>query len=1017
MKKKEQIKGPKKKLADSEEWFKILFEFAPDAYYINDLEGKFIDGNLAAEKTIGYRKEELIGKSFLDLNILLPEDLPKAAALLAKNISGQPTGPDELTLIRQDGHQVLVEIRTIPIKIKDRKVVLGIARDISERKEAMEALRKIDISQRLARENETIAEIGRIISSTLDIDEVYERFAQEAKKLIEFDRIAINIINQKEKTLTIPYVWGTEVADFQLKTVIPFIGSATEEVSKTRSHLIIQTEDENELATRFPVYFPNFQAGLRSALFIPLISQDEVIGSLALLSKKSNAYSDRDLKLAESIGSQIAGAIANAQLFTQHKQAQEALLKSEESAKRLARENETIAEIGRIISSTLDIDEVYERFAQEAKKLIEFDRISINIINEKENTVTIPYVSGLTIQRLQKGDTFYLSDSPNQVVAATKSYLLIDLDEEKEVLARYPNLQFNFKMGIRSSLRVPLISKDQVIGVLGFLAKKPKAYGERDIKLAQSIGHQIAGAIANAQLFLEHKRAQETLQESEWRFRIAAESASDLIWEWDIDKGDLVWFGHIDEKLGYQPGEFPRTKEAWENIIHLEDHDRVMKALDRHLENRERYFEEYRVLRKDGTILYWIDSGAAVYGQGSKPYKMVGSITDITERKKMEEELLRSKKLESVGYLSGGIAHDFNNLLTGIMGNISLAKLSIRPGDKAVIYLEDAENLSLRASELTNKLLTFSKGGAPVKKPVLIGDFLKETVGMALSGSNVTFEFNIPEDLWPVEIDEGQMRQAIYNMVINAREAMPEGGTVTILAENIIEGSTDSHLLKNSKYVKVSIKDHGVGIPHENLSKIFDPYFSTKEMGSQKGMGLGLAISHSIVKNHGGFITVASIVGTGSTFHIYLPVASKEVVTAKEMVKKPQLGKRRILVMDDEQVVRYIAGEFLKHLGYEVELAEDGAEAVARYKKAQESQQPFDIVILDLIVPGGIGGKEVLAKLLEISPDVKAIVSSGYSNDPVFSDFKRYGFKGVLAKPFDLEGLSGNISEVMKMSP
>ncbi|MFH1758177.1 MAG: ATP-binding protein, partial [Pseudomonadota bacterium] len=368
---------------------------------------------------------------------------------------------------------------------------------------------------------------------------------------------------------------------------------------------------------------------------------------------------------------------------------------------------------------------------------------------------------------------------------------------------------------------------------------------------------------------------QEALQESEWRFRIAAESASDLIWDWDIVNQRLTWFGRIDEKLGYQPGEFPRTIEAWENIIHPEDHERVMKALNRHFETQELYFEEYRVLRKDGTILYWIGSGTAVQDQEGKPYRMVGSITDTTERKKMEEELLRSKKLESVGFLSGGIAHDFNNLLTGIMGNISLAKLSIRPGGEEVTYLENAENLSVRASELTKRLLTFSKGGAPVKKPVLLGDFLKEAVHTPLRGSKVSCEFNIPEDLWPVQIDEGQMKQAIYNIVINAREAMPGGGTINILAENITHGPADHYPLKDGKHVKVSIKDHGAGIPQENLAKIFDPYFSTKEMGSQKGMGLGLAISHSIIKNHGGFITVESMVKMGSTFHIYLPVSSK----------------------------------------------------------------------------------------------------------------------------------------------
>ena len=693
------------------------------------------------------------------------------------------------------------------------------------------------------------------------------------------------------------------------------------------------------------------------------------------------------------------------------------MLKKSKGNQRLVQETETIAEIGRIISSTLNIDEIYERFAQEVKKLIEFDRISINHINPKENTSIILFTWGTIVSGRQSREFFPLAGSATGEVLKARASLIIQPDDEKDIATRLPAFLPVLQAGLRSTMAVPLISKGKMIAALFFYSKRPKAYTDQDLKLAESIRYQIAGAIANAQLFLEHKRAQEALREGEWRFRIAAESASDLIWDWDIGNGGLTWFGNIDEELGYQLGEFPRTIEAWENIIHPDDRERVMRALNRHFETQERYFEEYRVLRKDGTVAYWIGSGTAVQDQEGKPYKMVGSVTDVTERKKMEEELLRSKKLESVGFLSGGIAHDFNNLLTGIMGNISLAKLSVRPGDKVVTYLENAENLSVRASELTKKLLTFSKGGAPIKKPVLIGDFLKETARMPLSGSNVRCEFKIAEDLWPVEIDEGQMRQVIYNIVINACEAMPGGGTINILAENVIHGPADRPSLKDGKYVKLSIKDQGAGIPPENLSKIFDPYFSTKEMGSQKGMGLGLAISHSIIKNHGGFIVAESIVGNGSTFHIYLPVSSKEFLPAKEVVKKPRLGKVRILVMDDEQVVRYISGEFLKHLGYEVELAEDGAEAVARYKKAQESQQPFDIVILDLIVPGGMGGKEVLEKLLEISPDVQAIVSSGYSNDPIFSDFKRYGFKGVIAKPFDLEGLSESVSKVIKMAP
>ncbi|MBM4332203.1 MAG: GAF domain-containing protein [Deltaproteobacteria bacterium] len=888
-----------------------------------------------------------------------------------------------------------------------------------EQKKAEAALQKSEEgARRLARDNAMVAEVGRIISSTLEIERVYELFAEEVRKVIPFDRISITVIDHEKGAFHNAYILGPDIPGRQLKEVISLAGSFTEEIMRRWSNQLIQTEDVDEVAGRFPKLLPFWQRGFRSFMAVPLISHDQVIGVLHVYSLRSQAYKEADVRLAENIGYQIAGAIANAQLFAKHKQAQEALRKTEEAAQHLAQENETIAEIGRIISSTLDIEEIYERFAQEAKKLIEFDRITVNIINPIEKTVTLPYVWGTFVPGRQPGDVFPLIGSATGKVYETRSILLISAEEDvKDIATRLPGFAPHLKIGLPSMLLIPLISKDEVIGGLSFHSKKPNAYADRDRKLAESIGHQIAGAIANARLFLEHKRAQEALRESEWRFRTAAESASDLIWDWDIVNQRLTWFGRIDEKLGYQPGEFPRTTEAWENIIHPEDHERVMKALDRHLENQERYFEEYRVLRKDGSVAYWIGSGTAMQDQEGQPYRMVGSVTDVTERRKMEEELLRSKKLESIGFLSGGIAHDFNNLLTGIMGNISLARLSFHPGDKTLTYLESAENLSVRASELTKRLLTFSRGGTPIKKLVLIGNFLKETVHMPLSGSNVRCEFNISEDLWPVEIDEGQMRQAIYNIVINARESMPGGGTIEILAQNISPVPADRHSLKEGKYVRASIKDHGVGIPPENLEKIFDPYFSTKEMGSQKGMGLGLAISHSIVKNHGGLITVESIVGKGSTFHIYLPASAREFVPAKEAAEKSLPAKGRVLVMDDDQVVRYIAEKFLRHLGYKVELAENGAEAVARFKKAQESKQPFNIVILDLIVPGGMGGKEVLGKLLEISPDVKAIVASGFSNDPIFSDFKRYGFKGVLAKPFDLDGLSESVLRVMKTAP
>jgi CheY-like chemotaxis protein/anti-sigma regulatory factor (Ser/Thr protein kinase) len=375
----------------------------------------------------------------------------------------------------------------------------------------------------------------------------------------------------------------------------------------------------------------------------------------------------------------------------------------------------------------------------------------------------------------------------------------------------------------------------------------------------------------------------------------------------------------------------------------------------------------------------------------------------------MEEELLRTEKLESIGILAGGIAHDFNNLLTAILGNISLVRLCVDPEDDIYERMVEAEEASLRAKDLTQQLLTFSKGGAPVKKIVSISELVRESAIFALRGSDVKCDFSVPDDLWAVEVDEGQISQAIQNLIINADQAMPEGGTIHASCKNVTICEDDIKILKDGRYVMISIKDHGVGIPEENLEKIFDPYFTTKERGS----GLGLATTYSIIKKNGGHITVESEVGVETTFHIYLPASKKRPIKKEKRGKRADIIKGKILVMDDEEMVRLVARTMLKRIGYEVESANDGAEAIELYKKAKELGQPFDAVIMDLTVPGGMGGKEAIKKILDVDPEVKAIVSSGYFNDPVMADFKRYGFCGVVAKPYTIRELSEVLSALM----
>ena len=404
---------------------------------------------------------------------------------------------------------------------------------------------------------------------------------------------------------------------------------------------------------------------------------------------------------------------------------------------------------------------------------------------------------------------------------------------------------------------------------------------------------------------------------------------------------------------------------------------------------------------KDGKVRE-IESSAGILKYNGRT-AVIGIIRDITKRRKMEIELQKIQKLESVGILAGGIAHDFNNLLTAIIGNLSLGKIYVKSEDNIFEILEEIEKASLQAKKLTQQLLTFSKGGEPVKKVGSFSKVLKDTASFSLSGSNVSCELSIPDDLWFVEIDEGQLYQGINNLVINADQAMPEGGAIHICAKNVIIRADDALPLKEGNYIKISIKDQGIGIQHELIHKIFDPYFSTKS----KGSGLGLAITYSIIKKHRGYITAESKIGTGTTFHIYLPASKKEIFTI-EKIEKGSLscGEGRVLVMDDQEEIRNMIKRMLKHLGYEAEFVKDGTEAIELYEKEKESGRGFNAVILDLTIPGGMGGKEVINRLLTINPEVKAIVSSGYSNAPIMSEYKKYGFKGVVAKPYEIRKLS-----------
>ncbi len=431
----------------------------------------------------------------------------------------------------------------------------------------------------------------------------------------------------------------------------------------------------------------------------------------------------------------------------------------------------------------------------------------------------------------------------------------------------------------------------------------------------------------------------------------------------------------------------------------------------------DRVSTERHFLRKDGTDFWGYISVRRHDDAEGRLVSLVCHITDITELKhgeterlKLERQLLHAQKLESLGVLAGGIAHDFNNILAGILGNVSFARSFIDPSHRSWKILCDAEKAAERAAGLALQLLTFAKGGEPIKKVVEAKRLVRESASLVLSGSGVKCVFDMPDDLRAIEVDEGQVGQVFNNIVLNAAQAMPDGGTIGIRAENWeVAGGADPISMPPGKYVRFRITDQGCGISPEDQKRIFDPYFTTKLSGT----GLGLASAWSIVGKHGGRIGVRSVVGSGTTFEIVLPASDLRAVEHEGGTDGSISGVKAglsLLVMDDEPMIRDLVAGMLQEIGCRVESCANGDEAISCYKSAQDAGKPFDAAILDLTIPGGMGGKEAARRILEFDPGACLVVSSGYSNDSAMAEYTKYGFKAMMAKPYDMSAFGRVLS-------
>ena len=955
----------------AEEDYQGLFELLPIGVTMLDMKGVILYCNSAVYNKGGYTEGEFTGKHFSKIASVRVKDIPKYIRVFNSIVRGKIPQPFEAIYQHKDGTTGWTELIIGLIKVGGKRRILVTQHDITERKQAEEELRN------------TREFLDRILSG----------------------------IPESVMVMTPDY----KIVDVNT-CFIDFYGVGREEAIGATCYEITHgfSQPCSELDYTCPLQ-----------MVVDTKSPSEVEHIHKSRSGKDIIVEVNILPILTPTG-EIEYIVEVQRDITERKQAKEALTKEL---------NATTTVLNNMLRGDVDDAETEKRVLDACLTATDSVYGMIGVVNEQGKYDVTTY-SSRTIEDCAFPEALTWEMSTGMTIRGIWGWPIL----HSEPLICNDLQSYSDRVGfpkghvlLHCFLGVPLKRDGKIVGMVA-VANKPSGYTQVDnntlTRLATVISvshkHRLAMVGANGtreeleqlvaertkQLqedITERKQAEERLREAEAKYKGLVTNVKLGIFR--STPGRTGRFLEVnpamEEITGYSREELLKINVS-DLYVHPEKREAVLEEI---VSATGKAARELHFRKKDGTEIVVSDTKVAVKDDNGKVIYFDGIIEDITERKQMEKEHQKIEKLESIGTLAGGIAHDFNNILTVIMGNISLARRHVEPKSKTEERLLEAEKASLRAKDLTQQLLTFARGGVPVKKTVAMAELLEEAATFALRGSSVKCEFYFLDDLWPVEVDEGQMNQVITNLVINADEAMPGGGILEIGAKNSVVKGRGALPLPKGNYVEITIKDHGIGISEDHLSKVFDPYFTTK----QKGSGLGLATTYSIINSHDGYVTVESKLGFGTTFYIYLPASRKPIPTKREesAVQSALRGRGRILIMDDEEMIRKMLGSMLSTAGYNVELTSNGEDAIERYAKARESGQPFDVVIMDLTIPGGMGGKETIKKLLEIDPEVVAIVSSGYSTDPVISKFRKYGFSAVVTKPYSAGELERTLQRLM----
>jgi two-component system cell cycle sensor histidine kinase/response regulator CckA len=1072
----------KEELRTEKERFQMLSEHAPFGMVMIDKDGTFKYINPKFRELFGYELNDIPnGKTWFRKAYPDPTYRHHVISAWVDDLKSSNPGerrPGVFTATCKDGTKKVINF--IPVQLETGENLMT-CEDITERMYAEEALRKSEEeAKQLVRENAIMAEIGQIISSTLNIEEIYERFAEGVNKLIPFDRIAINIINPKDQILTIAYVTGIEIEGRKTGDTIPLAGTMTEEVIRKRSTLLIQTNGKEELARRFPRLLPTIQAKFKSLLSAPLFSKDQVIGVLHIRSTKLNAYSEKDLRLVERICNQIAGAIANAQLYVERKRAEEVL---REYQKAVESSQDMIAVIDRnynyLIANNmflkyrgLDKEQVVGRSVSEVLGKDVFERVVKKNLDTCFRGEVVQYEMKYTYPESGERDlsvSYFPIEGPDGVNRVAS--VIRDITERKraeEVLReseeKFRDLYDNAPLGYHEYDKEGLITKvnHTDIEMLGYTAEEmigqpiwklnvgeeivreqvlaklagtlppgkelERTYRRKDgttfpvlieDRLILDEKGRIKGIRCTIQDITERKRAEEVLRESEEKFQKLFNEAPVGYMDFDregritqVIRTELTMLGYTAEEMLGQP--------LWKFIVEEEAAHQTIKAkLSGSIQCGEPFERNYR--RKDGTTLPVVIEDALIRDAEGRITGIHSTIRDVTELKRAEEEkaalqeqLRQSQKMEAIGQLAGGIAHDFNNLLTIIKGYSQLSLIELKEGDPLKGNIEEIQKASQKAADLTHHLLAFSRRQVMEMKILDLNTLLKDLDKMLrrVIGEDIELLTLLADDLWRVKADPGQMEQVVMNLAVNARDAMPSGGRLTIETANVEldNAYARAHIgATPGRYVMLSVNDTGVGMTQEIKERAFDPFFTTKEKG--KGTGLGLSTAYGIVKQSGGNIWVYSEPGRGTTFKIYLPVVDEPLDELREKIVGEELphGSETVLVVEDEEKVRKLTVEILGGQGYRVLDASNGDDALVISEK---HDGPIHLILVDVVMPG-MSGSELAKRLASLRPQTKILYMSGYTDNAIIHHGVLVQGVNYIQKPFTIEGLTRKVREVL----